>query len=139
MIAKYFATSLAIENVSARRGSSSCSPISTISISLVGLEEIDHVAGFARRLRTCVHGDADVGLRERGSVIGAVAAHGDELALGLLVANEAQFVLGRRLREKVIDAGFCRNRRRGRRIVAGDHDGADAHARSSAKRSRIHP
>ena len=39
MIAKYFATSFAIENVvSAPRVISSCLPISTISISLVGLE-----------------------------------------------------------------------------------------------------
>ena len=39
MIAKYFATSLAIENVvSAPRVMSSCFPISTMSISLVGLE-----------------------------------------------------------------------------------------------------
>ena len=39
MIAKYFATSLAIENVvSAPRVISSCLPISTISISLVGFE-----------------------------------------------------------------------------------------------------
>ena len=38
-IAKYFATSLAIENVvSAPRVISSCLPTSTISISLVGLE-----------------------------------------------------------------------------------------------------
>ena len=39
MMAKYFATSLAIENVvSAPRVISSCLPISTISMSLVGLE-----------------------------------------------------------------------------------------------------
>src|ERR1043165_3485005 len=39
MIAKYFATSLAIENVvSAPRVINSCLPISTTSISLVGLE-----------------------------------------------------------------------------------------------------
>src|ERR671922_123330 len=39
MIAKYFATSLAIENVvSAPRVINSCLPISTISMSLVGLE-----------------------------------------------------------------------------------------------------
>ena len=39
MIAKYFATSLAIENVvSAPRVISNCLPISTMSISLVGME-----------------------------------------------------------------------------------------------------
>ena len=30
--------------------------------------------------------------------------------------------------EKVVDAGFSRDRRGGQRVVAGDHDGADAHA-----------
>ena len=130
MMAKYFATSLAIENVvSAPRVISSCLPISTTSISLVGLEvEIDHVAGLARGLRAGVHGDADIGLGERRRVVGAVAAHGDQLALGLLVADEPQLVLGRGLGEEVVDAGLRRDGRRRRRIVAGDHDGADAHA-----------
>ena len=90
--------------------------------------EVDHVAGLARRLGAGVHGDADIGLRQRRRVVGAVAAHGDELALGLLVADEAQLVLRRRLGEEIVDAGFRRDRRRGHRIVAGDHDGADAHA-----------
>ena len=90
--------------------------------------EVDHVAGLARRLRAGVHGDADVGLRQRRRVVGAVAAHGDELALGLLVADEPQLLLGRGLGEEIVDAGFRRDRRGGHRIVAGDHDGADAHA-----------
>ena len=95
--------------------------------------EVDHVAGLARGLRAGIHGDADVGLRQRRRVVGAVAAHGDELALGLLVADEPQLVLGRRLGEEIVDAGFRRDRRRGHRIVAGDHDGADAHAAQLGK------
>ena len=90
--------------------------------------EIDHVAGLARSLRAGIHGDADVGLRQCRRVVGAVAAHGDELALGLLVADEPQLVLGRRLRQEIVDAGFRGDCRRGHRIVAGDHDRADAHA-----------
>ncbi len=98
-------------------------------MSLVGFEiKVDHVAGFARSLRTGVHGDADIGLRERRRVIGAVTAHGDELAFGLLVADEPQFVLGRCLGEEVVDAGFRRNGGGSHRIIAGDHDRADAHA-----------
>ena len=55
--------------------------------------------------------------------------HGDELALGLLFAVSLPQLLFRcRLSEEVVDAGFGRNRRRGHRIVAGNHDGADAHA-----------
>ena len=104
-------------------------PISTISISLVGFEvEVDHVARLARGLRTCVHRHADIGLGERRRVIGAVAAHRDQLALRLLVADQAQLLLRRRLGEKIVNAGFGRDRRRGHRVVAGDHDGADAHA-----------
>jgi hypothetical protein len=64
-IAKYLATSLAIEKVvSAPRVISSCLPTSTISISFVGLES-----------RSGVHRHPDVGLCERGRVVGAVAGH----------------------------------------------------------------
>ena len=70
----------------------------------------------------------DIGLGKRGRVVGAVAAHGDELALGLLIADEAQLVLRRRLGEEIVDAGLRRDGGRGHRVVAGDHDGADAHA-----------
>ena len=82
MIAKYLATSLAIENVvSEPRVMSSCLPISTISMSFVGFGvEVDHVAGLFGRLRAGVHRHADVGLRERGRVVGAVAGHRDQPA-----------------------------------------------------------
>ena len=46
--------------------------------------EVDHVAGFARGLRAGVHRDADIGLGERGRVVGAVAGHGDEMAVCLV-------------------------------------------------------
>ena len=32
------------------------------------------------------HGDADIGLRERGSVVHSVACHGDDVAFGLQTA-----------------------------------------------------
>ena len=89
--------------------------------------EIDHVARFLRGLRAGVHGDADIGLRKRGRVIGAVAGHGDEVAGFLFLADERELVFRRGLGEEVIDAGFLRDGRGGQRIVAGDHDGADAH------------
>src|SRR5258707_972179 len=57
----------------------------------------------------------------------AVAAHGDELTLRLLRADERELVLRRGLREKVVDAGLGGDRRRRQRIVAGDHHGTDAH------------
>ena len=70
--------------------------------------EVDHVAGLARGLGAGVHGDADVGLSQRRRVVGAVAAHGHQLALGLLLADQLQLVLGRRLGEEVVDARLRR-------------------------------
>ena len=130
IMAKYFATSLAIENVvSAPRVISSCLPISTISISLVGIAvEIDHVAGLARRHRAGVHRHADIGLRQRRRVVGAVAAHRHQLALRLLVADQLELRLGRRLRQEVVHPGLGGDRGGGQRVVAGDHHRADAHA-----------
>ena len=108
-MAKYLATSLATENVvSAPRVISNCLPISTTSMSLVGIGiEVDHVAGFLGGLRAGVHGHAHVGLRQRGSVVGAVAGHGHELALGLLVADQRELVFGLGLGEEIVDARFA--------------------------------
>src|ERR1700748_1461168 len=110
MMAKYFATSLAIENVvSAPRVISNCLPISTTSISLVGLESRSTMLPASRA--ACVPGviaTPNVGLGERRCVVGAVATHRHQLALGLLVANEFQFVFRSRLREEIVDAGFGR-------------------------------
>ena len=49
--------------------------------------EIDHVAGLARRLRAGLHGDADIGLRQSRRVVGAVAAHRHQPAIGLDLAD----------------------------------------------------
>ena len=112
MMAKYLATSLAIENVvSEPRVISSCLPISTISMSLVGLRvEVDHVAGLLGGLRAGVHRHADVGLSQRGRVVGAVAGHRDEVAAGLLALDQRHLVLGRGLGEEVVDAGLVGDR-----------------------------
>ena len=129
MIAKYFATSLAIENVvSAPRVMSSCLPISTISMSLVGSESRSTMlpASFAADVPG-VHRDADVGLGQRGGVVGAVAGHRDEPAALLLLPDEAHLVLGRGLGEEVVDARLLGDGRGGQRVVAGDHDGANSH------------
>ena len=49
------------------------------------------------------------------------------LPLRLLVADQLELVLGRRLREEVVDPGLGGDGGRGQRVVAGDHHGADAH------------
>ena len=89
--------------------------------------EIDHVAGFARGLRAGVHRDADIGLRERGRVVRPVTGHGDEMTVGLFVANALEFLFRRRLRHEIVHAGLSRDGRGGQRIVAGDHHRLDSH------------
>ena len=129
MIAKYFATSFAIENVvSAPRVTSICLPTSTTSMSLVGIRiEVDHVAGFLRGLRAGVHRHRDVGLRERRRVVGAVAAHRDQPALRLVLADQLELRFRRGFGEEIIDARFGGDRRGREPVVARDHDGLDAH------------
>ena len=62
-----------------------------------------------------------------GRVVRAVAGHRDQVALGLLAADERDLVLRRGLGDEVVDAGLPGDRRRGARVVAGDHHGPDAH------------
>ena len=89
--------------------------------------EVDHVAGLLRRLGAGVHRHGDVGLGERGGVVRAVAGHRDEAAARLVLADERELRLRRRLREVVVDAGLGGDRGGGQRVVAGDHHGLDAH------------
>ena len=77
--------------------------------------EVDHVPGLARGLGAGVHRHADVGLRERGRVVGAVAGHRDEPAVGLLLADQLELALRRGLGEEVVDAGLLGDLRRGQR------------------------
>ena len=83
---------------------------------------------FARSLRAGLLGDADICVRQGRRVIGAIAAHGDQLALGLFFSDELQLGLRRRLGQEVVDPGFGGDGGGGQCIVAGDHHGADAHA-----------
>ena len=89
--------------------------------------EVDHVAGLLGGLGARVHRDADVGLGQCGGVVGAVAHHGDELAAVLLLADVGELGLGGGLGDEVVDAGLVGDRLGGQRVVAGDHDDAQAH------------
>ena len=100
--------------------------------------EVDHVAGLLGRGRARVHRHADVGLGERGGVVRAVAGHRDHPAACLLLTDELELALGRRLGEEVVDAGLLGDDGRGHRVVAGDHDGADAHAAQLVE-ALVHP
>ena len=89
--------------------------------------EVDHVGRLLGRRRAAVHRQPDVRLGERRGVVGAVAGHRDEVAVRLLLADERDLRLGRGLGDEVVDAGLARDRRRGPRVVAGDHHRPDAH------------
>ena len=89
MMAKYFATSLAIEKVvSAPRVINSCLPISTISINLVGLESRSTMlpASFAAWVPVFMATPRRLAPGRR--IVGAVAGHRDQFSFGLLVADE---------------------------------------------------
>src|SRR5262249_50389201 len=72
-------------------------------------------------------GDADVGLRESGSVVGAVAGHGDEFSFRLFVFDERHLVFRLGFGQEIVDAGLTSDSGGGEGGVAGDHHGADAH------------
>ena len=141
MIAKYLATSFAIENVvSEPRVIRSCLPISTISISFVGFESRSTM--FPASRAACVPvfiATPTSAWRERGRVVRAVAGHRDEVAAGLLAPDQRHLVLGRRLGEEVVDAGLLGDRLRGERVVAGDHHRADPHRAQLARSARACP
>ena len=89
--------------------------------------EVHHVAGLLGGLRAGVHRHADVGLRQRGRVIRAVADHRHEAAALLFVADEFELVLRFCLGEKIIHARLLGNGSGGQLVVTGNHHRADAH------------
>jgi len=68
-----------------------------------------------------------VGSRQRGRIVGAVAAHRDQPSAFLLLANKRELVFGSSFGKKVVDPCLGRDRCRRQRIVAGDHHRADPH------------
>ena len=90
--------------------------------------EVDHVPGLARGLGAGVHRHADVGLRERRRVVGAVAGHRDQPAARPAARGSARAWppasprrgSRRRPASSAIFAAVSA-------VVAGDHHRADAH------------
>ena len=62
-----------------------------------------------------------------GSIVGAIAGH-LSFALPLLALDQIHLVFRLGLGKKVVYSGLARNHRSGQRVVAGNHDGADAHS-----------
>ena len=61
-------------------------------------------AAFHGDVGAGAHGDADVGLRERGGVVDAVAGHGDDSSLPLQFADDFQFSFGQDFGFEFVDA-----------------------------------
>ena len=95
--------------------------------------QVHHVSRFFRGLRARVHGHANIGLGQRGRVVGAVSGHGNQFPVSLFAADQVHLFLGRGLGEKIIDSGFAGDGGRGERVVARDHDGANAHGAKLAE------
>ena len=86
----------------------------------VGAHEHD-VGGLDRDVGARADRDPDVGLREGGGVVDAVADHGDLLALVLESLDIAGLVLGRDLGEHAVDAELVSDGRGRALVVARDH------------------
>ncbi len=90
--------------------------------------EVDHVAGFLRRLRAGVHRDTDVGLRQRGASLVPSPVIATRRPPRCSWLDQLHLVFGGGFGEEVVDARFLRDDRGGPWVVAGDHHGADPHA-----------
>ena len=78
----------------------------------VSFDEGD-AAAFHGDVGAGAHGDADVGLREGGGVVDAVAGHGDDSSLLLEFADDFEFTFGKDFGFEFGDAEFlCRSPRR---------------------------
>ncbi|CAN3963334.1 2-oxoglutarate ferredoxin oxidoreductase subunit beta, partial [Dysosmobacter welbionis] len=78
----------------------------------VGIQ-VHHVGRFLGGSGAGVHGQAHVGLCQGGGVVGSVAGHGDDLALGLLLLDQGDLVLRLALCHKAVHAGFLGDGGRG--------------------------
>src|ERR1700753_1229245 len=124
MIAKYFATSLAIENVvSAPRVINSCLPISTTSISLVGLESRSTILPASRAACVPVF---------MATPTSACASAGASLVPSPHMATSLPLACSSRISFR-LSTGFGGAGASRHRVVAGDHHGADAHATQLGK------
>ena len=81
---------------------------------------------FHGDVRSRSHGDANVGLRERGSVIHAVARHGRDMPLGLQLLDDFAFLMGQDAGVNSIDAQRARYRVGGCAAIASDHYNSNA-------------
>ena len=98
----------------------------------VGIQ-IHHIGSFLGGLRAAVHGDAHIGLGQGGSIVGAVAGHGDDLAGSLLGLDGADLVFGLAFGDEAVHAGFLGDGGCRQGVVTGAHDGLDADGPQAGK------
>ncbi len=79
------------------------------------------VGGLYRHVRPGADRDAEVGLSQGGSVVDAVADHGDHPSACLELANFVDLVLRQDLSEHPVDPELTGDRPRGAAVVARDH------------------
>jgi len=84
--------------------------------------------GLHRDIRAGAERDSQVRLRQAGSIVHAVADHGDHPAFLLKFANDGHLELGQGLGDPLIGADLAGHRRRRAARIAGDQHGAYATA-----------
>ena len=131
-MAKYLATSFAMENVvSDPRGDEEwLGDLDDFDeLGRVGVK-IDHVAGLFGRLRAGVHREADVSLRERWRVIGAIAGHRHHVPAALLTPDQRHLLhAARTARRRIVGSNSelaGRVRSFGGRVSGGEATAARA-------------
>ena len=65
---------------------------------------------FDGHVRSGAHGDADVGLRQRGGIVHAVARHGDDAPFRLQALYDFAFLSGQNPGMNFVDVRVCARR-----------------------------
>ena len=86
----------------------------------------NYVRRFHGHVSSGADGDTHVGRGKRGSVVDAVAGHGDALALGLKPPDRVGLAVRQHLGEYAVDADLSRDVLGDFLLVAGEHDGLHA-------------
>ena len=87
----------------------------------------DYVGRFDRHVRARTNGNADIGLRERGGVIHAVARHRGDQPAALHLLDLGDLLVGKDLRDDFIKADFFRDPIGNFLLVTREHNAANAH------------
>ena len=95
-----------------------------------------NAAAFDGDVGAGTHGDADVRLSERGSVIDSVTRHGDNSSLFLKLFHDGVFAFRRDLRGVLSDAQLLGDGFRGIGIVPGQHHHVQTFVAQHAHRFR---